>query len=324
MCPKPHLALLFSLGFAVLAIAHPTCRERLTEQAWKYHETSQRKTLIGKELYRPEALQRVAEKALSLKGSGEGPILSIVIPAYRESARIAPSIEALKDFLADYPIDAEIIIVTQHPPGEAPDRTFDIALRRVSDDSRFQVIKLEEKGKGLGVRKGMEQAKGDYVLFMDADLSTPLVEILSFLSYFVDHPQTDVLIGSRTYAPDYFERSPLRNLISFGNQQLRKLLINLDQFDDTQCGFKAFSKNAAQEIFSRQKNNGFLFDLEVLLLAQEMNFKMNSLEVQWFDEPEFSTVDARKEISGMLRDLTQVKALVERTLEEQPYQPNQP
>ena len=306
---QAQVAFALSQGFWV------SCARKIMGLSEKKAAPSQlSRSLIGEDLLDVDTLAHYAKNALALKPVGSGPVLSIVIPAYKEAQRIERSLVSLKVFLARYPIDVEVLVMAQHPLGEPNDGTFQIAESVVGNDARFRVQNLEQKGKGLAVREGVLQAKGDYVLFMDADLSTPLVEILHFLSHFYENPSSDLLIGSREQSVSYTDRSFVRNLVSKGNELLRKFLVGLPQISDTQCGFKAFKAEAAREIFSRQTNNGFLFDVEVLLLADRLHLQTDVAFINWIDEPVYSTVNARKEFAKMLHDLLLVRGAVNRAM----------
>jgi hypothetical protein len=145
---------------------------------------------------------------------------------------------------------------------------------------------------------------------MDADLSVPLEEIEAFLDHFEAHPEDDVLLGSRQHAGSRVERrqSLLRQTMGKTfNCVLRSL--SLLPYRDTQCGFKAFRAEAAREIFKLQAIDGFAFDVEVILLAQALGFRLRELPVRWLNSPE-SKVHIVRDSARMLLDAFTVRARV--------------
>ena len=131
------------------------------------------------------------------------PALSIVIPAWNEARRVPQSLLQIRDYFDSHPLDVEILLMVER----SQDDTLARAGAAVEGDPRFQVIdNLVHRGKGYAVRSGMLRARGDIVLFMDADLSTPLEEVQAFLAHFQQQPDTDVLIGSRALAQSRIEK----------------------------------------------------------------------------------------------------------------------
>jgi dolichyl-phosphate beta-glucosyltransferase len=160
----------------------------------------------------------------------------------------------------------------------------------------------------------MQQARGGIVFYMDADLSVPLEEIGQFLAYFDAHPDIDVLLGSRQHPASRIERRQgiLRQTMGKTfNRILRSLA--LLPFRDTQCGFKAFRRESAREIFALQTIDGFAFDVEVLLLAQAFGYRIGELPVRWLNSPE-SKVDIVRDSLRMLADAFTVQRRVSRII----------
>jgi dolichyl-phosphate beta-glucosyltransferase len=152
---------------------------------------------------------------------------------------------------------------------------------------------------------------------MDADLSVPLADVSKFLAHFAAHPEIDVLIGNRQHARSQITlaQSWLRRSMGVTfNRVLR--LCGVAPLHDTQCGFKAFRHAPAQAIFSRQKLDGFAFDVEVLLLAERLGYKIEDLPVEWINSPE-SRVRMVRDSLQMLRDSLRVRRLVDASLREQ-------
>jgi len=239
------------------------------------------------------------------------PFLSLVIPAYNESKRIEASISDLKSFFQSTQHGVEICLVIE----KSSDGTAEMAKRLVGDDSRFRVIANDvQKGKGYAVKTGMLAAKGEIVFFMDLDLSTPLAEVFNFLDHFQSHESTDIIIGSRQHAKSQIikKQHPLRQKMG----QTFNFFVQLfavKGITDTQCGFKAFRARTIQPIFSRQRIDGFSFDVEILLLAKELAYKIDILPVRWVNSPDSKVRIVRDSIK-MFFDLLRMKKLVRQTL----------
>lgn len=245
------------------------------------------------------------------------PLLSIVIPAYKEAARLPESLVKIQRFFDRYPLPVEVLVIVE----KSPDFTWDIGNKLVEGDSRIQVIDNQvKKGKGYAVRSGMLRAQGKYAIFMDADLSTPLPEVLNFLLQLQTKPNVDVLIGDRRSQadPDEQHRSIFRRALSYGFNKLVQL-VSVDGISDTQCGFKAFTLEATKKIFGHQSINGFAFDVEVLVLAEELGYNIVAQPVQWYDDDR-STVNPIWDPLKMARDLVQIRGIVRNNLRSRPEQ----
>jgi dolichyl-phosphate beta-glucosyltransferase len=247
-------------------------------------------------------------------GSTE-PKLSIVIPAYNEAHRLAASLEKLSAFCSGIGFAHEVLVVVE----KSTDGTLALAQRAVEKQSNFRIIDNRvQRGKGYAVRSGMLEARGEFVIYMDADLSVPLAAVLEFMDYFEKNPAVGALVGNRQHARSEIvvRQNFLRRTMGQCFNALLQCVAHVG-LRDTQCGFKAFRRAAAREIFSRQKLDGFAFDVEVLLLAQKLGIKSIDLPVQWFNSPE-SKVSIVRDSLRMLSDALQVRRLVARTLLENP------
>lgn len=238
-----------------------------------------------------------------------------MIPAWNEARRLPASLQQIRAFCDTHLPAAEILVMVE----KSEDDTFLKAQAVVADDPRFQVIDNRvHRGKGYAVRSGMLRARGAIVLFMDADLSTPLEEVLRFLAHFQQHPETSVLIGSRALAHSKVEKAQSalrRNMGRIFNALVR--VLGVPGITDTQCGFKALRRDAAQAVFRRQTLDGFAFDVEMLMLARALALKIDVLPVRWRNSPD-SSVHIVRDSWRMFRDLLRVRARVRRTLRRQP------
>ncbi|MGA3088276.1 MAG: dolichyl-phosphate beta-glucosyltransferase [Terriglobales bacterium] len=202
---------------------------------------------------------------------------SFVIPAYNESVRIRPTLHELVRYVQEKNWDAEILVVNDG----SDDDTAQIV--REYGKRHPQVLLLENpgnRGKGFSVRNGMLHARGDICLFSDADLSSPMTEAEKLFDAIA--AGADIAIGSRWLRSELqTERQPLYRQL-FGrifNLALR-LILGL-KFADTQCGFKAFRREAAQRIFPRQKIERWGFDPEILFLARRAGLGVEEVPVLW-------------------------------------------
>jgi dolichyl-phosphate beta-glucosyltransferase len=245
--------------------------------------------------------------------------LSLVIPAYNEERRLPASLRDIQSFFKQVSDEPEVLVIVE----KSTDQTVAKAQAAIQGDARFRVIDNQvHKGKGFAVKSGMLKAQGEIVIFMDADLSTPLAEVYAFMQHFNEHPETDVIIGSRAEAKSQVVKKQSwlrRNMGRIFNKFVKATALKAlpPGIADTQCGFKAFRKQACQEIFSRQKTDGFAFDVEILMLASALGYKIDVRPVRWVNSPD-SKVRILIDPLKMLLDLFRIRRLVQRSIREQP------
>ena len=207
------------------------------------------------------------------------PLLSIVIPAYNESARIGRTLDATIEYLDKQPYSSEIIVVDDG----SQDDTVEVvtAIQSRAGDRLRILCNPGNKGKGYAVRNGMLNSKGDIALFYDADLSTPTGEIPTVIDPILKG-EFDVVFGSRALDTSLIgtHQSMLREAIGRTGNFILRTLTGLN-FKDTQCGFKAFSRAAADSVFALQQIEGFGFDPEVLFIAKKLGFRLHETPVRW-------------------------------------------
>jgi dolichyl-phosphate beta-glucosyltransferase len=202
---------------------------------------------------------------------------SIVLPAYNESERIGSSLERILAHVSRHGWEAEVIVVNDG----STDSTAEIVADLARTNPALRLIENPgNRGKGYSVRNGMLRARGDILLFSDADLSSPIEEAGKLFAAISQG--ADIAIGSRWLQPELqTQRQPLLRQF-YGrvfNLALRTILgLN---FKDTQCGFKAFTRQAAQAIFPLQKIERWGFDPEVLYLARKLGFSIQEVPVSW-------------------------------------------
>jgi len=205
------------------------------------------------------------------------PAYSIVVPAYNESARLGASLDRMLTFLDEKAWDAELVVVNDG----SRDDTAAIVRGYAQRDPRVRLVENPgNRGKGFSVRNGMLHARGELMIFTDADLSSPIAETEKLVAAI--RGGADVAIGSRWMRPELMtERQPVYRQI-FGRMfnLVLRLVLGL-RFKDTQCGLKAFSRQAAIQVFSRQRIERWGFDPELLFLAQRLQLRTVEVPVAW-------------------------------------------
>ena len=207
------------------------------------------------------------------------PHLSIVIPAYNEEKRIGRTLEGTFEYLDAQKYESEVLVVNDGSSDHTAEKVREFAGRT---NGRLRLIENPgNRGKGYAVRNGMLQARGEIILFYDADLATPTSEIAKVVEP-IAKDRYDIVFGSRALNSDLIgvHQSFLRELRGRGGNLLLRLLLGLD-FKDTQCGFKAFRLQAAREIFAVQRIDGFGFDPEVLYIGQKQGWSLLETPVRW-------------------------------------------
>ena len=208
------------------------------------------------------------------------PYLSIIIPAYNEADRIGANLRQLASYVSEQKIDCEIIVVSD----ASTDDTAQIVAAYIEEGTPCPIRLLEQeanRGKGAAVKRGMLEATGDVRMFMDADLATPVEEIGNLLPR-IDH--SDVVIASRSVLSSNLEKvQPIhRQFMGWVFRQLVSMA-GVYGIRDSQCGFKIFTKEAAESIFPHQQEKGFAFDVELLALAARFGFHVDEVGVSWHD-----------------------------------------
>lgn len=234
--------------------------------------------------------------------------LSVIIPAYNEEKNITKGVLVnVNDYLSRQSYTWEVLLVDD----ASTDATLGLLRQFAQIHDHFRVMAEPHRGKGGTVIAGILAAKGDVLLFTDTDQATPINEVEKFFPKF-DH-SFDVVIGSRTGR----KGAPIiRKLMAYGFALLRTLILRLP-YKDTQCGFKAFKKEAAGKIFGRMKvyNDKIIaggaavnagFDLEVLYLARKMHLRVAEVPVNW-NHQETERINPIKDSWEGLRDLVKVR-----------------
>ncbi len=222
------------------------------------------------------------------------PYLSVIIPAYNEEKTISKTLLAVEQYLQKQNFDYEILVVSDG----SKDKTAEIVNNFEKQINNLRLIdNRENHGKGWVIRQGMLAAAGSIRLFMDADNATSVEHFDKMRPYF--DQGADVVIGSREErdakgAKQAVKQPRLKQLLG----DIGNLLIQIFAvwgIWDTQCGFKAFSQAAANEIFSKTKIDRWGFDIEALALAKKLKYKIDIIPVYWINNP-----NSRVNIKGYL------------------------
>lgn len=204
--------------------------------------------------------------------------LSVIIPAYNEEKRIADTLRSVDAYLEKQDYDYEIIVVVNN----SHDRTYDVVKQlEATTIQKATAMNLPEGGKGNAVKRGiLEKARGDIIMFMDADNATPISEIAKFLPQF--QQGYDVVIGSRYTNPDLVKvHQPFYRIVLSRASNLLIQLLAVPGIKDTQLGFKAFTAAAAKDIFPLVTVLRWGFDMEVLTIARARGYKIKEVGVSW-------------------------------------------
>jgi dolichyl-phosphate beta-glucosyltransferase len=231
------------------------------------------------------------------------PHLSVVIPAYNEEERLPQSLATVLDFLKKQSYESEIIISDDG----SRDRTAALAAELLKGFPHQILVTSQNRGKGHAVRQGMLASQGDYILFTDADLSTPIEEVTRFLSHL--EKDQDIVIGSRALPGSQVEIH--QNFLRETMGKIFNLIAQMWTFKgihDSQCGFKCFRREAARRLFSLQKLDGFSFDVEIVFLAQKLGFRLLELPVIWRNSAQ-SRVQVLRDPLLMFWDVLRIRRL---------------
>jgi len=228
--------------------------------------------------------------------------LSLVIPSYNESKILLKNIEKALSYLSAKGYIFEIIVVDDG----STDNTKDLITAVSKAHSNIKpIFNIQNMGKGFSVKSGVLAAEGQYILFSDADFSTPIEEMEKLVPHFTRG--FDVVIGSRAMKNSkiVLKQAWFRQGMGKAFNRLARVL-GLADINDTQCGFKCFSGNAAKKIFKLQRLRGFCFDVEVLSIAKRLGYKVREEPVVWVNRAD-SRVRIVRDSSAMFFDLLRIR-----------------
>lgn len=215
------------------------------------------------------------------------PQLSLILPAYNEQARLPFTLAEIEAYVCREQIDCEVIVVDNG----SRDATSAVVQQVMRSFPRLRLLRTDRRGKGIAVRTGALAARGAVVIFGDADLSWSVDELTRFPS--MVSASSPVVIGSREGSGAQRIGEPFyRHLMGrVFNRIVQRMAV--PGVEDSQCGFKAFTAEAARAIFSRQRIDGFGFDVEVLFLARKLGYPIRVVPLHWEHKENSSVVPVR-------------------------------
>lgn len=239
------------------------------------------------------------------------PFLSVVVPAYNEESRLPQTLQRVSEYLSEQSYPSEVVVVDDG----SRDRTADIVKAFAKTHPNVQLIRNDHRGKGYAVRTGALQARGEVVLFFDADSSTPIEDVEKLLPWF--ERGYGIVIGSREGAGAHRISEPFyRHVMGRVFNSLVRLM-TVHGIQDTQCGFKALRGDLAKKIFAKSRLYGenarrvtdamvTAYDVEVLFLGQKLGQQIKEVPVEWRYGTE-SKVNPLKDSWRNFRDVVLVR-----------------
>jgi glycosyltransferase involved in cell wall biosynthesis len=207
------------------------------------------------------------------------PFLSLIIPAHNEEARLPETLKQVVEFAARQPYSTEVVVVENG----SQDNTFQIAQDFADNIPQMRVLQNAQSGKGRAVQQGMLAAQGEYRFMCDVDFSMPIDEINRFLPPALEG--YDIAIASREAPGAVRHGEPYyRHFVGrIYNGLIRSLA--LPGLQDTQCGFKCFKGDVADDLFPRQTLTGWSFDVEILFIARLLLYRIIEIPIHWYYNP---------------------------------------
>lgn len=203
-------------------------------------------------------------------------MFSVIIPSYNEEDYIEENLLKITGALERTGAGYELVVIE-----ESSDRTPEIVERLSAKYSKLKHLHFNSRlGKGRAVEKGIEVSKGEYVIFMDADLSTDLSSLPLLMR---ELEKNDIVVGSRYHKNSRTKRMFVRLFLGRSYSMLVSLLLGL-RISDAQCGFKGFRKSCAVKIIPMVRNKGFFWDTEFLFYAKKLGYKMKEIPITWTEK----------------------------------------
>jgi len=230
----------------------------------------------------------------------KSPLLTIIIPAYNEERRLPTTLPKVVAFAEaqEYPVDVLVI------DNASTDRTADIVREIAAEHPIVSLRHQPVRGKGAAVRKGMLEGRGQYLFICDADLAMPIEQVNRFIPPALT--EFDVAIASREIAGAARHHEPWYRHVMGRVFNLIVHVLAVPGIQDTQCGFKCFSRECAHDIFSAQVINGWAFDVEVLYIAQRRGYRIVEVPIDWY-YGEGSRVNPLRDSWNMVREVLRIR-----------------
>ena len=229
------------------------------------------------------------------------PFLSLIFPAHNEEHRIPNALEKAIAFLNQQEFTGEIIVVENG----SSDRTYEVACGYQYQFENLIVLRTEARGKGVAVKTGMLAASGNYRMFLDVDLSMPIEDVSNFIPPQLEK-EVDIAISTREGVNSNRIGEPgYRHFMGRIFNTLIRILI-MPKFQDSQCGFKCFRGNVAEDLFKHQTVSGMAFDSEILYIALMRDYKIKEIGIDWYFDTD-SRVRLVRDTIEMIRDTFHIK-----------------
>ena len=253
---------------------------------------------IEKAHYRPKLYNNTGEFSYPIlpifsNGSQDNIFVSLIFPAYNEEERLGPTLDNTIQYFSCLKINYEIIIVN----GGSTDNTFELIQKKISQYSNKDNLKdiicasyTGNGGKGWAVKTGINISRGKYILMLDSDGSTEIEEYESLYNSIKDEEYA-IAIGSRNnnnlneIERENVERVWYRNLLSKINNFIVKKCIGISDIEDTQCGFKLFTRKAAIDIFNNLHIVKWAFDVDILYISSKFGIRIKEIPIRWKEMP---------------------------------------
>ncbi|AET37914.1 dolichyl-phosphate beta-glucosyltransferase Ecym_2162 [Eremothecium cymbalariae DBVPG len=239
--------------------------------------------------------------------------LSVVVPSYNETGRISVMLTEAVEYLEEsFPDKWEILIVDDGSQDDTSEYCLKLAKQKFKlKPDQLKVVKFSEnRGKGGAVRHGMLHIRGKYGLFADADGASKFSDVEKLLDAMKEtgNKNGSIAIGSRSHMLNtdaVVKRSFIRNIMMYGLHML-VYIFGIRSIGDTQCGFKLFDRNAVRQIFPYLHTEGWIFDVEILILALRKNIVIHEIPISWHEVGGSKMVLTRDSIK-MAKDLVVIR-----------------
>jgi dolichyl-phosphate beta-glucosyltransferase len=237
----------------------------------------------------------------------DDPFLTIIVPAYNEEARLPATLPQIIAFAEAQPYPVEVLVVDN----ASTDRTAKIVRGLIEEHSIVSLLHQPVRGKGAAVRKAMLEGRGEYRFICDADLAMPIDQVARFIPPAI--PEYGVAIASREVPGAARYGEPWHRHLMGRIFNLIVRAIAVPGIQDTQCGFKCFTRDAASDIFSHQVIDGWAFDVEVIHIAQLHGYAVAEVPIDWY-YGEGSRVRPLRDSFNMVREVVRIRRNSQRGL----------
>ena len=235
------------------------------------------------------------------------PFFSLIIPAHNEEHRLPDTLNQVAAYLQAQPYEFEVLVVENC----STDNTLAVAQTFAAQNPWVRVLQNTQRGKGLAVKRGMLEARGEYRFMCDADLSMPITEIGKFIPPALKG--YDIVIASREAPGSIRYNEPIYRHLGGRGINLVIRLLALPGLQDSQCGFKCFTARAADDLFRVQTLDGWSFDIELLFVARMRGYRLIEVPIHWYFQSE-SKIHAVRDAFRMIGDIFTIRRNARRGL----------